>query len=405
MTKKTLKDVDLKGRKLLMRVDFNVPLSKDGFVADDTRIKAALPSIDYAARKGASVVLLSHLGRPKGKIDPASSLKVVAHHLAELTNYPVKFIDDCVGAKVESKVASLNPGEILLLENVRFYPEETENSPEFSEQLSRIGDLYANDAFGTAHRSHSSTEGVTRYFGEKVAGFLMEKELDILGGLLDKPQRPFVAILGGAKVSTKIGVVRNLLERVDRILIGGGMAFTFFKAAGLDIGNSLVDDEFVPLCRELMETSSREGTKRIFLPVDIIVAENMDNDAAHRQVSVGDIPEDWLGVDIGVKTLDLFAKELENARTIFWNGPMGVFEMPNFAEGTKRIARMVADATERGASTIIGGGDSVAAVNSMNLTDKVTHISTGGGAALEYLEGRELPGVAVLSDRDVSMRV
>jgi len=396
--KKTLRDVNLKGRRVLMRVDFNVPLSKEGMITDDTRVRASIPSIDYIAEQGASCVLMSHLGRPKGKKDMAFTLRPVADALGELVEYPVRFVGDCIGADVEKSASALRPGEILLLENVRFYPNEEANDPGFARELSKLGDLYANDAFGTAHRAHASTVGVTQYFKERVAGFLMEKELEALEGLLSSPARPFVAVMGGAKVSGKLELIKNLLERVDRILIGGGMAFTFFKAAGLEVGKSLVDEELVPLCREIMERTDAGRGKRIFLPVDCIVAKEISAASESKLVSTGDIPEDWAGVDIGDKTVDLFRVELLAAKTAFWNGPMGVFEVPKFAGGTKRIAKIMADITKRGAKTVIGGGDSVAALNQLGLADKISHVSTGGGASLELLEGKKLPGVEALSD-------
>ena len=383
-----------------MRVDFNVPLDKSGDITDDTRIKAALPSIEYVVEHGASLVLMSHLGRPKGERKPELSLEVVAYRLGELTSYPVKFARDCLGEEVEEKVNSLKKGEILLLENVRFYPGEEANDPEFAKALSRYGDIYANDAFGTAHRAHASTEGVTRFFDERVAGFLMEKEIDTLEKLLADPERPFVALLGGAKVKGKIGLIKNLLNVVDRILIGGGMAFTFFKAVGLEIGNSIADDDFLTMCKELFERDSSAGEKKIFLPVDCVVARKLEAGAKSKTVSTGDIPEDWAGVDIGEKTIEVFTEELINAKTIFWNGPMGVFEIPDFSYGTKRIARVIADVTAAGAKSVVGGGDSVAALNQLHLADKITHVSTGGGASLEFLEGKRLPGVEALSDKD-----
>ncbi|HER44481.1 MAG TPA: phosphoglycerate kinase [Candidatus Eisenbacteria bacterium] len=399
MRKKTLRDVELAGRRVLMRVDFNVPLSKRGDVTDDTRIRAALPSIDHIIASGASLVLMSHLGRPKGQRNPAMSLNVAAYHLGGLIDHPVKFVEDCVGDEAEEAALSLQPGEILLLENLRFHSEETANDPVFSKTLSRYGDLYANDAFGTAHRAHASTEGVTRYFDERVAGFLMEKELETLESLISDPERPFVALIGGAKVSGKIGLIENLLDRVDRVLIGGGMAYTFFKAVGLEIGASLVDDESLDLCRKIMDRSSAGGEKKIFLPVDTVVAKSIDDDSDMKTVSTGDMPEDLVGVDIGAKTIEVFSKELAGAKTIFWNGPMGVFEEPSFAEGTRRIARTVAEMTGRGAMTVVGGGDSVAALGQLRLKDRITHVSTGGGASLELLEGKKLPGVEALSDK------
>ncbi len=400
MRKKTLRDVELAGRRVLMRVDFNVPISKRGDVTDDTRIRAALPSIDHIVSAGASLVLMSHLGRPKGQRNPAMSLNVVAYHLGGLIDHPVKFVEDCIGDEAEEAARSLKPGEILLLENLRFHSEETDNDSGFAKKLSRYGDLYANDAFGTAHRAHASTEGVTHYFEERVAGFLMEKELEALEGLLSDPERPFVALIGGAKVSGKIGLIENLLLRVDRVLVGGGMAYTFFKAVGLEVGSSLVDEESLDLCRKLMDRSSGSGEKKIFLPVDTVVAKGIDDDSDMKTVSTGDMPEDLVGVDIGKKTIEVFGKELAGAKTIFWNGPMGVFEEPSFAEGTKRIAKTVAEMTGRGATTVVGGGDSVAALGQLHLKDKITHVSTGGGASLELLEGKKLPGVEALSDKD-----
>ena len=398
MRKKTLRDIELDGKRVLMRVDFNAPLTRDGDVDDDTRIRAALPSINYIMDHGASLVLMSHLGRPKGKRVPSMSLKVVAYRLAELVHHPIRFAEDCTGDKALEMANALEPGEILLLENLRFYDEETSNDPEFARKLSMFGDVYVNDAFGTAHRAHASTEGVTHHFEERVAGMLMEKELETLDRMRTDPERPFVAVLGGAKVSGKIGLIRNLLDKVDRILVGGGMAFTFFKALGLEIGDSLLDESYMEMCRETMEKAGSGSEKRIFLPVDCIVAKEIDNDAEHKTVSTGDIPEGWAGVDIGRKTIDVFRGEIMKARTLFWNGPMGIFEMPNYAEGTRGIARAIADATADGAVSIVGGGDSVSALGRLHLKDKVTHVSTGGGASLELLEGKDLPGVEALSD-------
>lgn len=404
MRKKTLRDVDLKGRRILMRVDFNVPLTKDGDVADNTRIRAALPSIEYAIGEGASIVLMSHLGRPKGGKDPSKSLKVAAYQLGELTPHPVRFVTDCVGPEVEARVAALKTGEILLLENLRFYAEEEANDPEFARKLAGYGDLYANDAFGTAHRAHASTAGVCKYFSENVAGFLMEKELSTLEQLLGSARRPFIAILGGAKVSSKIGLIQNLLDRVDRIIIGGGMAFTFFKAAGLEVGESLLEEDYLPMCRGIMEKSGKGAEKRIYLPVDCIVTKDVDSPVGFRTVSTGDIPEGWAGVDIGESTVEVFSREIAKAGTIFWNGPMGIFEIPAFSNGTRMIARAIAEATDKGATSVVGGGDSVAALNQMHLDSRVSHVSTGGGASLELLEGKKLPGVEALSDADPSLK-
>ncbi len=399
MRKKTLRDVRLGGRRVLMRVDYNVPMTKQGDIADDTRIRASLPSIQYIIEQGGSIVLMSHLGRPKGTKNPAYSLRPVADCLGSMVTYPVKFVDDCIGEGVSRKVSSLAPGEILLLENLRFYPNEESNDLEFARKLSTYGDLYANDAFGTAHRAHASTEAVTHYFSENVAGFLMEKEIEVLEGLLEKPERPFVALLGGAKISGKLNLIKNLLNKVDRILIGGGMAFTFFKAAGLEIGKSLVDEELLSFCRSLMDETTRGEAKRILLPVDCLVARDIGTAEGSKVVSTGDIPENMMGVDIGDRTIKLFKEELTKARTVFWNGPMGVFEVPQFANGTKKIARIIADITRSGAKTVVGGGDSVAALNEAGLADKVSHVSTGGGASLELLEGKKLPGVEALSDK------
>jgi phosphoglycerate kinase len=398
LRKKTLRDIELAGRRLLMRVDFNVPLSKHGDITDDTRIRAALPSIDYAAGKGASVVLMSHLGRPKGQRVPDLSLKVAAFHLGGLIDHPVKFAEDCIGPRADERIASLDPGEVLLLENVRFHAGETENDPGFAAELARHGDVYANDAFGTAHRAHASTEGVTHHFEDRVAGFLMEKELETLESLLLEPARPFVAVMGGAKVKGKLELIENLITKVDRILIGGGMAYTFFKAVGLEVGGSIVDEDSVPLCKQLLDKAASGGQKKIFLPVDTVVAKGVDDDSEMRTVSTGDMPENLIGVDIGKKTVDMFGSELSKARTIFWNGPMGVFENESFCEGTKRIARLIADMTRKGATTVVGGGDSVAALGMLHLKDQITHVSTGGGASLELLEGKSLPGVEALSD-------
>jgi 3-phosphoglycerate kinase len=395
----TLRDVNLKGRNVLMRVDFNVPLSKEGNITDDTRVRASIPSIDYIAAQGAGCVLMSHLGRPKGKKDKTYTLRPVADCLADLVKHPVRFVEDSIGAEVEKSVASLRPGEILLLENIRFYPNEEANDPEFARELSKLGDLYANDAFGTAHRAHASTVGVTSYFKENVAGFLLEKEIEALEGLLSNPARPFVAVMGGAKVSGKLGLIKNLLNRVDRVLIGGGMAFTFFKAVGLEVGKSLVDDDLVPLCREVMDETDKGRGKRIFLPVDCIVAKEVNASAESKLVSTGDIPEDWAGVDIGDRTVDLFREELMRAKTVFWNGPMGVFEIPKFSNGTKKIAKIMADITKKGTKTVIGGGDSISALNQLGLAGRISHVSTGGGASLELLEGKKLPGVEALSDK------
>ncbi|MFO7264928.1 MAG: phosphoglycerate kinase [Limnochordales bacterium] len=391
--KMTVSDLDMAGKRVLVRVDFNVPL-QDGEVADDTRIRAALPTIEYLRRQGARVILVSHLGRPKGKVVEELRMAPVARRLSQLLGTEVKTVPACVGPEVEAAAAQLKDGEVLLLENIRFYPGEEKNDPEFAKQLAAIADAYVNDAFGTAHRAHASTVGVAQLL-PAAAGFLMQKELEYLGRALENPERPFLAILGGAKVSDKIGVIRNLLPKVDAIAIGGGMAYTFLKAQGYEVGKSIVDEERLELAKELMAEAKQRGVT-FLLPVDVVVADKFAPDAARKVVDVSEIPADWQGLDIGPKTRKLFAKEISRAKTIVWNGPMGVFEWEPFAEGTAEIARAMA---ESDAVTIVGGGDSAAAVEKFGLADKMSHVSTGGGASLEFLEGKELPGVAVLKDR------
>lgn len=397
MKKLSVRDCDVTGKRVFMRVDFNVPFDRDRNITDDTRIVAALPTIKNIVERGGRLILASHLGRPRGKRDDQLSLAPVAFHLGKLIDHPVKFVKDCTGDEVKHKVDQLNDGEILLLENLRFNPGEEANDPEFSRELASLGDVYVNDAFGAAHRAHASTVGVSEFFDVRAAGCLMERELEALGNALENPVRPFVAVLGGAKIKGKINLIQSLMSRVDVLLVGGGMMFTFLKATGLEIGKSIVDDSYLSMCKGLLE-SSRSGPSRLLLPVDCIVAAEIDEASPTREVSSADIPEDWLGVDIGPKSIELFKQSLAGAGTIFWNGPMGVFEKPRFAEGTKEIARAVADATTKGAVSIVGGGDSVAAINLMGIADKYTHISTGGGASLEFMEGKELPGVAVLCD-------
>ncbi len=395
MRKLNVRSCDVAGKRVLARVDFNVPLDGDKNITDDTRIRAALPTIENIVSRGGRLILMSHLGRPRGRRDDALSIAPVAFRLGDLIkDHPVKFVKDCVGDEVRAKVQGLRDGEILLLENLRFYPGEEANAPEFAAQLAEHGEIYVNDAFGTAHRAHASTVGVAGYFDIRAAGMLMEKELDALGEALENPERPFAAVLGGAKIKGKIDLITSLLEKVDVLLVGGGMMYTFFKATGLEIGNSIVDDEFLPICKELLD-KSRSGDSKLLLPVDCIVAKEIDDTSPTREVSSADIPEDWKGVDIGPKSAELFRNQLGEAKTIFWNGPMGVFEQPRFAEGTKAIARAVADCD---GVTIVGGGDSVAAINLMGLADRYTHISTGGGASLKFMEGSELPGVEALCD-------
>jgi phosphoglycerate kinase len=390
MNKKTIKDIDVQGKHVLVRVDFNVPL-KDGAVADDTRIRAALPTLNYLLEQGAALLLCSHLGRPQGKVVPELRMDPVARRLSELLGRPVTKLDDCVGLQVEAAAQALQPGHVILLENTRFHPGEEANDPAFARQLASLAQVYVNDAFGSAHRAHASTEGVAHYL-TAVAGFLMEKELEFLGRATADPEHPYVAILGGAKVSDKIDVIDNLLGQCDRLLIGGGMANTFFRAMDLETGDSLVEEEVVPIARSLME----QARSRLVLPVDVVIADAFDNSAASRVVAPNEVTAGWRILDIGPKTVATFESALGAAKTVFWNGPLGVFEMPNFAKGTFAVARLLAGMD---AVTIIGGGDSAAAVRQAGLVDQMTHVSTGGGASLEFLEGKMLPGVAVLADR------
>ena len=388
--KKTVRDIDVRGKRVLVRVDFNVPL-KDGKVMDDTRIRAALPTLNYLLDRDASLVLCSHLGRPKGKVDPALSLKPVAAHLESLLGKPVAFAEDCIGPVAEAAAKALPKGGVLLLENTRFHPEEKKNDPEMARQLAALAELYVNDAFGSAHRAHASTEGVAKFL-PAVAGLLMEKELRYLGETVAHPQQPFIAILGGAKISDKIGVIQNLLQKAETILIGGGMANTFFKAQGYPVGDSLVEDDALETARQLIQSA---GT-RLRLPVDVVIADDFRADAASRVMEMAPIPDGWRILDIGAETVAAYAKTIAKAKTIVWNGPMGVFEFPAFAKGTFGIARAVAEAD---AVSIVGGGESVAAIRQSGLADSITHISTGGGASLEMLEGKTLPGVAALDDK------
>ena len=388
--KKTIEDIDVQGKKVLVRVDFNVPI-KDGKVGDDTRIRAALPTIQYLLDHGAAVILASHLGRPKNGPEAKFSLRPVAEYLGTLIKAPVKFAEDTIGSSAVQAAATLKPGEVLVLENTRFYPGEEKNNEELARAMASLADLYVNDAFGTAHRAHASTEGVARFL-LGVAGFLMEKEIRYLGQAVASPEKPFVAILGGAKISDKIGVIRNLLAKADTILIGGGMANTFFKAQGHEMGDSLVEDTALDTAKELLE----QGGKKLILPVDMVIADKIEEGAQVKTVPVGPVPAGWKVVDIGPESRAAFAKVIADAKTVVWNGPIGVFEVPPFDEGTYALARAVADS---GATSIVGGGDSVAAIQKSGLADKITHISTGGGASLEMLEGLELPGVAALQDK------
>ena len=388
--KKTIKDMDCRGKKVLVRVDFNVPI-KNGVVGDDTRIRAALPTLNYLLDHGAALILCSHLGRPKDKPVPEFSMRPVADHLSKLLGKPVLFSEECIGPVAEKAAGAIKPGEILVLENTRFYPGETKNDPEMAKQLAKLADAYVNDAFGSAHRAHASTEGVTKYL-PGVAGFLMEKEIQYLGEAVSDPKHPFVAILGGAKIGDKIGVIRNLLGKADQVLIGGGMANTFFKAQGYAVADSLVEDEALETARELLS----HGAAKLRLPVDIVIADRFEAEAKSRTMPSGAVPEGWRIMDIGPETVATYSKVVSGAGTVVWNGPMGVFEFPRFAEGTFGVAKAVADST---ATSIVGGGDSVAAINTAGLANRITHISTGGGASLEMLEGLTLPGVAALQDK------
>jgi phosphoglycerate kinase len=393
--RKSIRDVDVQGKRVLVRVDFNVPLDAEGNVTNDARIRASLPTIRYLLDNGAAVILMSHLGRPKGKVVDSMRLKPVANRLSELLGAPVIAAPESVGAEVEQLAANLKPGHIMLLENLRFHPEEEANDPEFARQLASLGDIYVDDAFGSAHRAHASTAGVADYL-PAVSGLLMERELQELGGVLNGAARPLAAIIGGAKVSSKIGVLTHLLDRADDFLIGGGMANTFLLAEGLEVGTSLAERDNLDVARAFLADAKTKGVA-VHLPVDVVVAERVELGARSRTVSVNEVPQGWSIVDIGPETIERFRDVLSGAKTIIWNGPMGVFEIPDFAEGTKGIALAVADSRGR---TVVGGGDSVAAVEQMGVADRIGHISTGGGASLEFLEGRELPGVAVLASRD-----
>jgi phosphoglycerate kinase len=387
--KKTVRDVEVQAKRVLLRVDFNVPL-QDSTITDDRRIRSALPTIEHLLQGGATVIAMSHMGRPKGQVVESLRLTPVAARLADLLDRPVTKLVDCVGPAVEKAVAAARPGDVILLENLRFHPQEKKNDPEFARQLAALADLYVNDAFGAAHRAHASVVGVAEYL-PAVAGLLMEKELAALGGALDDPARPFVAILGGAKISGKIEVIDNLLPQVERLLIGGGMANTFFKAQGYPVGDSLVEDDALGVARETLA----QGSEKLLLPVDVVVADAFDEQAQTQVVAADQVPAGWRILDIGPETLERFAGALREARTVVWNGPMGVFEMERFAQGTFAVARLLA---ETGAVTVIGGGDSASAIEQSGLADKMSHISTGGGASLEFLAGKTLPGVAVLDD-------
>ncbi len=397
MKKLTLTDIQVKDKKILMRVDFNVPL-KDGVITDDNRITQALPSIKYVVEHGGLLILTSHLGRPDGKPEPEFSLKPVADHLATLIDTKVHFASDCIGDEAKKVIEQAGFGEIVLLENVRFHKEETENDEIFSGQLASHADIFVNDAFGSSHRAHASVAGVTQFMEQAASGFLLEKEIKYLSESVNNPERPFVAILGGAKVSDKIGVIENLLNKVDTIIIGGGMTYTFYKALGLPIGNSLLEADKVDLAKELIQKAKSAGVK-LMLPMDSVVAKEFDNDAEHKVVNDNGIEDGWMALDIGPQSAISFGNVIKMAKTVLWNGPMGVFEMSNFADGTFAVAEALAEATKFGATTIIGGGDSAAAIKKSGLSDQVSHVSTGGGASLEYLEGKDLPGVSFLTEK------
>ncbi len=392
----TLTEADLNGKRVFVRCDFNVPVDADRNITDDTRIRAALPTIQTLTSKGAKVILASHFGRPKG-VDEALRLTPVAKRLSELLGQTVVKTDDCIGDEATAKVAAMNNGDVVLLENVRFYPEEEKNDPEFAKKLASVADLYVNDAFGTAHRAHASTEGVTKYLSPSVAGLLVEKELKFLQDAIEDPKRPLAAIVGGSKVSSKIGVIETLIDKVDKIFLGGGMIFTFYKARGMSVGSSLVEDDKLELARTLEAKAKAKGVQ-FLLPTDVLVADKFSAEANTQIVSVDAIPDGWMGLDIGPDSIKTFQAALADVKSVIWNGPMGVFEIDKFAKGTEAIAHTLAELTPKGTTTIIGGGDSVAAVEKVGLADQMSHISTGGGASLELLEGKVLPGIAALDE-------
>ena len=394
MQKKTLKDFAVEGKRVFVRVDFNVPMDDNSRITDDTRIRAALPTINYLREQGAKVILASHLGRPKGQVNVKYSLTPIAKHLEALLGIKVMMAKDCIGEAIKAQIAAMLPGQVLLLENVRFHAAEEKNEPSFASALAELADIYINDAFGSAHRAHASTEGITHYLPTG-AGLLLQREIEIMGKALANPDRPFVAIIGGAKVSDKIAVIANLLEKVDSIIIGGGMANTFLKAEGYATGKSLVEEDKLELARQLL-AKAKERKVKFLLPTDVVVADRFAADAQSKVVAVGEIPGDWMALDIGPTSTASFATEVNQAKTVIWNGPMGVFEIPAFARGTEGVAKSLASAQ---AVTIIGGGDSVAAVEKLGVAQKMTHISTGGGASLEFLEGKELPGVVALENK------
>lgn len=396
MVKKlSIDDIDVKGKRIFVRVDFNVPMDDNGKITDDRRIAAALPTIKSLAERGAKVVLASHFGRPKGTVNPKYRMNAMGERLAELLGKPVVKVNDCIGSEPKQAIAALPEGGVVLLENLRFYKEEEANDEEFSKKLAELADIYVNDAFGTAHRAHASTAGVAKFLKPAVSGYLMQKEIDIMGKALSNPDRPFVAILGGAKVADKLGVIKNLLDKVDSLIIGGGMAYTFLKAQGKEIGRSLLDKEKIEFARDMLARAAAKGVK-ILLPVDTVATDNFKNPTMSKIVSVDEMPADLEGVDIGPESITIFSKVVLEAKTVIWNGPMGVFEVPQFAAGTKAIAEAMSKSK---GVTIVGGGDSAAAVEQMGYAERVSHVSTGGGASLEFMEGIELPGIAALTDK------
>ncbi|GBD89690.1 bifunctional PGK/TIM [bacterium BMS3Abin04] len=399
MRKLFIDDLQLNGKKVLVRVDFNVPLDENLQITDDMRIVSALPTIKKIISSGGKAILMSHLGRPKGERIDKFSLKPVAVRLSELLDKDITFASDCIGDEVKKLVDSLNDGEVLLLENLRFHSGETKNDPEFAKQLAEFGDVYVNDAFGTAHRAHASTEGVTKFIEKCAAGYLMEKEIKFLGKAVTNPERPFTAILGGAKISGKIDVIQNLFSKVNTLIIGGGMAYTFFKAMGYEIGTSILEEEKIDVASEVLKKAG-ESKVSILLPLDIVVADEFKNNTKFEIVDAENIPAGKMGLDIGPRSIEFFKKVILQSKTVVWNGPMGVFEFDNFAKGTEEIAKALVEATAEGATTIIGGGDSAAAIKKAGLSDKVSHVSTGGGASLEFLEGKTLPGIVALTDVD-----
>ena len=395
MSKKTVRDIDLKGKKVFVRCDFNVPMDKNQNITDNRRIVAALPTIKYLIEQNCRIILASHLGRPKGEVKPEFSLAPVAKELSKLLGQEVLMAKDVIGESAKSLAANLQEGQVMLLENVRFHREETDNDPEFAKELASMAEVFVNDAFGTAHRAHCSNVGVTKYVDTAVVGYLMQKEIDFLGNAVNNPERPFVAILGGAKVSSKISVIENLIDKVDTLIIGGGMSYTFSKAQGGTVGDSLLEADYCQYALDMLKKAQEKGVK-LLLPVDTVIADDFSNGANKKVVKSGEIPDGWQGLDIGPETEKIFCDAVKDAKTVVWNGPMGCFEMPNFAHGTEAVAKALADTD---AVTIIGGGDSAAAVNQLGYGDKMTHISTGGGASLEFLEGKELPGVAAANDK------